>query len=216
MKTIYYNGKVYTGEEALQQAFIVENGLFGYVGDSETAKAVKGEYKWTRECNYVTPLKAEGVDVSLIQSIVDKFLGIGTTSGTQADAGKNQMIAMNLTEADIKEISRTNEQISLTLNDAVNPTVGGNFSLSHVSKDIITKTDAENEIKANLKTAKLNSFYAEYQDIKVIAYLDKDGNPTKLSISYTLSANLEAQVAIVKAKGEGKVETKIEYTDFNY
>ena len=40
MKTIYYNGTVYAGEESLQQAFVVENGLFGYVGDSETAKAM--------------------------------------------------------------------------------------------------------------------------------------------------------------------------------
>lgn len=39
MKTIYYNGVVYTGEEALQEAFVVEDGTFGYVGDSETAKS---------------------------------------------------------------------------------------------------------------------------------------------------------------------------------
>ena len=39
MKTIYYNGKVYSGENELQEAFVVEDGLFGYVGDSETAKA---------------------------------------------------------------------------------------------------------------------------------------------------------------------------------
>ena len=38
MKTIYYNGQVYTGEENLQQAFVVENGMFVYVGDSKNAK----------------------------------------------------------------------------------------------------------------------------------------------------------------------------------
>lgn len=38
MKIIYYNGNVYTGENELQQAFVVEDGLFVYVGDSETAK----------------------------------------------------------------------------------------------------------------------------------------------------------------------------------
>ncbi|MBR0160272.1 MAG: amidohydrolase [Oscillospiraceae bacterium] len=36
MKTVYYNGKVYTGEEALQEAFLVEDGRFAAVGsDSE-------------------------------------------------------------------------------------------------------------------------------------------------------------------------------------
>ena len=38
MKTIYYNGQVYTGEDELQQAFVVEDGKFVYVGDSKNAK----------------------------------------------------------------------------------------------------------------------------------------------------------------------------------
>lgn len=45
MKTIFFNGKVYTGEENLQQAFVVNEGVFEYVGDTETAKqlAVSGD-----------------------------------------------------------------------------------------------------------------------------------------------------------------------------
>lgn len=42
MKTIYYNGTVYTGEEKRQQAFVVKDGVFDYVGDSDTAKALAG------------------------------------------------------------------------------------------------------------------------------------------------------------------------------
>ena len=42
MKTIYYNGVVYTGDLPLVQAFIVENGYFVYTGDSESAKALAG------------------------------------------------------------------------------------------------------------------------------------------------------------------------------
>ena len=46
MKTIYYNGVIYTGEEELQEAFVVEDGVFGYVGDSYTAKtfATEGDH----------------------------------------------------------------------------------------------------------------------------------------------------------------------------
>lgn len=40
MKQIYFNGKVYTGELPLCEAFVVEDGRFKYVGDSETAKAL--------------------------------------------------------------------------------------------------------------------------------------------------------------------------------
>ncbi len=40
MKTIYYNGVVYTGELPLQQAFIEENGSFLYAGDTQTAKSM--------------------------------------------------------------------------------------------------------------------------------------------------------------------------------
>ncbi len=38
MRTIYYNGSVYTGELPLQQAFVEEDGIFLYAGDTETAK----------------------------------------------------------------------------------------------------------------------------------------------------------------------------------
>jgi len=39
MKTAYINGKVYTGDLDLQQAFIVENGKFGLVGANEDVLA---------------------------------------------------------------------------------------------------------------------------------------------------------------------------------
>lgn len=35
MKTIYYNGKIYTGELPLKSAFLVENGLYQAVGETE-------------------------------------------------------------------------------------------------------------------------------------------------------------------------------------
>ena len=34
MKTAYYNGKIYTGELPLQEAFIVEDSLFSAVGEN--------------------------------------------------------------------------------------------------------------------------------------------------------------------------------------
>ncbi len=39
MKTVYYNGAVYTGEMPLCQAFAVENGIFTFTGTNEEAQA---------------------------------------------------------------------------------------------------------------------------------------------------------------------------------
>lgn len=43
MKTIFYNGSIYTGEMPLQEAFVVENGKFIYAGAYETAKCMVEE-----------------------------------------------------------------------------------------------------------------------------------------------------------------------------
>ena len=43
MTHIYYNGKVFTGDENLQQAFVVENKKFIYVGNNEEALKYKDE-----------------------------------------------------------------------------------------------------------------------------------------------------------------------------
>lgn len=40
MQTVYYNGVVYTGEMPYKEAFIVENGLFTFVGNTQEALAL--------------------------------------------------------------------------------------------------------------------------------------------------------------------------------
>ena len=42
MKTIYYNGQVYTGE-GMKEAFVVEDGKFVFVGSNEEALKYSGE-----------------------------------------------------------------------------------------------------------------------------------------------------------------------------
>ena len=43
MKTAFLNGKVYTGEMPLKEAFVVENGIFVYAGTSDDAAAMADE-----------------------------------------------------------------------------------------------------------------------------------------------------------------------------
>lgn len=44
MQTVYYNGIVYTGDMPCKEAFIVEDGRFTYIGNSQEVLA-KAEYK---------------------------------------------------------------------------------------------------------------------------------------------------------------------------
>jgi hypothetical protein len=183
--------------------------------NAETAKAASGKYNWERNCRYVSDLSVSGAPISVIKPTVDKFLGIGNTNGNQADAGKNALIAMKLTENDIKEIKQSNGQITLILNDSPNPTVGGDTPFSHVSNDIVTGADAEKEIKNAISSGKLNSFYANYYDVSVTATVDSQGVPTGLIVTYKMYASLEAKAGLT-VNGNGTVETTIKYANFNY
>jgi len=55
MKTAYINGKVYTGDLDLQQAFIVENGKFGLVGANEDVLAQSPDAVVDLEGGFVCP-----------------------------------------------------------------------------------------------------------------------------------------------------------------
>ena len=55
MKTVYYNGKVYTGSLPLQQAFVEEDGYFLYAGDNETAQKLTGAQMVDLKGKFVCP-----------------------------------------------------------------------------------------------------------------------------------------------------------------
>ncbi len=182
-----------------------------------SAAIAKGSYKWEKNCYYVEKLTITkgSLDVKDIQGTVDKFLGIGEENGTEKNAGKYAIIPMNLKESDIKEIAQDGNYITLTLNDSINPTVGGDYPISHITNNIVTKTDVENEIKAVLSSAKLNNFQAKYTKIEIMAEVS-DGKPVSLLICYDLEANLGASAAFITVEGKGKARTEVFYTEFNY
>ncbi len=184
--------------------------------NAESAKIANGTYKWSRSADYDEALKVDPSSlVSAIQPIADDFLGIGDDSGDQTDAGKYAVIAMKLTEDDVKDIQVSNDQITLILNDTTKPEAGGNSPFSHVSNDIVTKSDVEKIINDNLEGAKITEFHTYYYDVKVTAQIG-NGVATSLKISYKLYAKLGAKYTVVNASGEGTVETEIEYTDLKY
>lgn len=198
--------------------------------NAETAKAAKGTYKWTRECKFTKDIDVGNATATLntiikkidanadLNSVVGDFIGAGNANGNQGNAGKYALIAMNLKESDIKEIQKSNEQITLILNDSKNPSVGGDTTFNHVSNDFVTKKDVDDALVANgvsnLMTVK--DFYALYHDVKITARLDNKGNPTELWISYKMYASMKFEVSSISMNGNGEVETELKYTDLKY
>lgn len=185
--------------------------------NTTSAAIANGSYKWQKACYYVEKLTITkgSLSVDTIQGTVDKFLGIGEGNGTEKDAGKYAIIPMNLKESDIKNVAQDGKYITLTLNDSINPSVGGDYPISHITNNIVTETDAENEIKAAISSAKLNNFQAKYTKVEIMVEVN-GSKPVSLSIRYDLEANLGASAAIVTVEGKGKARTEVLYTDFNY
>ncbi len=185
--------------------------------NTKSAEIAKGSYKWEKACYYVEDLTITkgSLSVDTIQGTVDKFLGIGNGSGTEKNAGKYAIIPMNLKESDIKNVAQDGNYITLTLNDSINPTVGGDYPISHITNNIVTKTDVENEIKAAISSATLNNFQAKYTKVEIMAEVN-GGKLVSLSIRYDLEANLGASAAFITVEGKGKARTEVLYTDFNY
>ena len=179
--------------------------------NQETAKLSKGTYKWSRTCNYVGDLKVTGVSASLIQPTVDTFLGIGTSNGTNKDAGKYGLIAMNLTADDITAVRMANGSVTIVIKNTLNPSNDGKTSFSRASKDFVTLDEVKSIIAQSGINANVTKFQANYYDIEVVGKINSVGKITSITVSYKLDALLEAKYLMVKPTGEGTVKTVIKY-----
>lgn len=181
------------------------------VFNKETAKLSNSTYKWERNCNYVGNLKVTGVSAGLIQPTVDKFLGIGSTNGTNADAGKYGLVAMKLTADDIKTVRVTDGAATIVINNTVNPSADGKSSFAHVSNDFVTLDDVKKVVSESGVNADITKFEASYRDIEVTGKINADGKVTSITVAYKLDAVLNAKYLTFKPTGEGTVETVITY-----
>ena len=67
MKTIYYNGAVYTGTLPLAEAFAVENGRFLFAGTNDAAKALAVLY----EVKLVFAVAVHGISKLVLMTVND-------------------------------------------------------------------------------------------------------------------------------------------------
>lgn len=199
------------------------------VFNAESAKAAKGTYNWTRNCEFSKDIDVGNATAVLnnminkvdanadLNSVVGSFLGVGDSKGTQANAGKYAIIAMSLTEDDVESYTVDAEQITLLLKNSKNPTAGGNTPFNHVSNDFVTEADVKNAIADSVGTMiSVNSCSFNYNNVKVTARVGSDGKPVSLKISYTMYATMNLKAASVNINGNGEVETVLRYTDLKY
>lgn len=196
--------------------------------NAESAKAAKGTYNWVRECRFTKDIDVgnststlnsiiKAVDANAdLNSVVGGFLGVGNATGTQKDAGKYALIAMNLKESDIKDVQISLGQITLLLNNSHNPSKGGDTPFNHVSNDFVTEDEVKKSIAEVTTAITVNSCTFNYYDVAITADVDENGKPESLRISYKMSATMGLKVAVANVNGSGEIETKIKYTDLKY
>ncbi len=196
--------------------------------NAESAKAAKGTYNWARECRFTKDIDVGNSTATLntiiknidanadLNSVVGGFLGVGNANGTQKDAGKYALIAMNLKESDIKDVQASSGQITLLLNNSHNPSKGGDTPFNHVSNDFVTEDEVKKSISEVTTAITVNSCTFNYYDVAITADVDENGKPESLRISYKMGATMGLKVAVANVNGSGEVETKIKYTNLKY
>lgn len=196
--------------------------------NEESAKMSKGTYDWTRICAFTKDVDVgsatnilnsiiKGVDENAdLNSVVGGFLGVGSASGKKGDAGKYAIIAMKLTEGDIKEIKEASDQVTLILNDSKNPSNGGNTPFNHISNDFVTEDDVKNAISGVTTSIAVSECNFKYFDVSITARVDKNQKPTVLWIRYKTDASMKLKAASVNVNGTGELETTLTYTNFKY
>ncbi|MBO5333290.1 MAG: hypothetical protein J6B37_04160 [Clostridia bacterium] len=134
-----------------------------------SAKAAKGNYKWTRKCWYTQPLDVGSATDTLnsviqrvdpnanLDSVVGGFLGISgkeTDPAWEADVKGGKLPAegrmndekylfkgFSLAEADIKAMQVKGNTYMVQLNACKSPQKDGGNALNHVTNDFITKDE---------------------------------------------------------------------------
>lgn len=205
--------------------------------NTETAKAAKGTYNFTRTGKFVNPINVgsatdalnkiiHGVDKNAsLDSVVGGFIGVkaqpitGAVKAGKAAEGvdaKYTIKAMNLTEADVTSFSVNGNKYTITIKDCTNPNASS--AMAHATNDYITFPEVNksiaNEVGSAVKVVEGES-KANYKKITFVATI-VDGKMTALEYSYSFDATLSLKLTLIPATGTGSAAITNKFTGIKY
>ncbi|MBO5859853.1 MAG: hypothetical protein J6R20_08790 [Clostridia bacterium] len=201
--------------------------------NAETAKAVKGSYKFNRTCSYVNPIDVGNMTDALnkvikmvdknsdLSSVVGGFLGIGTKTGTfpkDTPDDDYQIKASKVTEADLADFKydAATGTYSFTIANANNPKKTNATALSRFTNDFITHEEVDAGIKdtaGSLITLKETN--VKYTNIKVTVKV-VDNKIAEIAYQYDFAATLSLKILVGNVNGSGSAKTTGKFTEIAY
>ena len=204
--------------------------------NTETAKAAKGSYSFTRTGKFVNPINVgsatdaingiiHGVDKNAsLDSVVGGFIGVkaqpitGTVKAGKGEGfdAKYMIKAMKLTEADVTSFSVNGNKYTITVKDCTNPNASS--AMAHATDDYITYPEVNksiaNEVGSAIKVVE-NESTANYKKITFTATI-VNGKMTALEYSYSFDATLKIKLTLIPATGTGSASITNKFTNIKY
>ncbi|MBQ7043179.1 MAG: hypothetical protein IJN78_01090 [Clostridia bacterium] len=204
--------------------------------NTETAKAAKGSYNFTRTGKFVNPINVgsatdaingiiHGVDKNAsLDSVVGGFIGVkaqpitGTVKAGKGEGfdAKYMIKAMKLTEADVTSFSVNGNKYTITVKDCTNPNASS--AMAHATDDYITYPEVNksiaNEVGSAIKVVE-NESTANYKKITFTATI-VNGKMTALEYSYSFDATLKLKLTLIPATGTGSASITNKFTNIKY
>lgn len=204
--------------------------------NTETAKAAKGSYSFTRTGKFVNPINVgsatdaingiiHGVDKNAsLDSVVGGFIGVkaqpitGTVKAGKGEGfdAKYMIKAMKLTEADVTSFSVNGNKYTITVKDCTNPNASS--AMAHATNDYITFPEVNksiaNEVGSAIKVVE-NESTANYKKITFTATI-VNGKMTALEYSYSFDATLKLKLTLIPATGTGSASITNKFTNIKY
>ncbi len=224
------------GEDAPAQATAAD--VVKALNDA-TAKASKGNYKWSRKCWYTSPLDVGNATDTLngiihrvdenasLDSVVGGFLGITgkeNEPGWDADVkggkvpegtkmkDKHLLKAFALTEDDVKDFRVSGNTYTVQLNAVKSPQKDGKNALHHITNDFITKDEVAQGVAEGLGgLANLIKINSLDVDFTqiLVTAVIENGNLKSVKVSYAMTVN-ELNLTATIATIKGKGAGKME------
>lgn len=204
--------------------------------NTETAKAAKGSYSFTRTGKFVDPINVgsateaingiiHGVDKNAsLDSVVGGFIGVkaqpitGTVKAGKGEGfdAKYMIKAMKLTEADVTSFSVNGNKYTITVKDCTNPNASS--AMAHATDDYITYPEVNksiaNEVGSAIKVVE-NESTANYKKITFTATI-VNGKITAFEYSYSFDATLKLKLTLIPATGTGSASITNKFTNIKY